>query len=469
MNRQMKEKQKTVQTLKKSPVLTGLSFLHATLLLAPVPALLYGFAGAGREVLTRQYQMGGVLILPVVLSWLAVRYCKALWLYVLSGAAAVVLAFSAVPGGAGEAALAPEKLIFAALTAFLWLVRGGVRIKKGRLRKEYMEMPVGEGSLQIPDLSEIPMFLDDPRAVHFFFFVFFYLVSLPLGEETLYRYIFAILCTDLPVCFLYRYLASFREYVEEHQSIANLPVHTMKKIIHLLLVPALLILLLAMLPSLLYGEEPLTRIHVEWSPGGSAPVQENEMPVQETDGMQEMLSQLSGGEAARMPVWLERLLELVVWLIVAAVAFFALRALYLALRSMNRSFLQDEEDEITFLGDEDRREKVKRKREKGGSRFFPSPSERVRRKYKKILRRGMRRRRKTPGGAETPAELEALACLLPAEGAGAVESAFSAEDPKWDGRSADLEILHGLYEKARYSPDGCTEEEAKRADGVNLP
>ena len=135
MNRQMKEKQKTVQTLKKSPVLTGLSFLHATLLLAPVPALLYGFAGAGREVLTRQYQMGGVLLLPVVLSWLAVRYCKALWLYVLSGAAAVVLAFSAVPGGAGEAALAPEKLIFAALTAFLWLVRGGVRIKKGRLRK----------------------------------------------------------------------------------------------------------------------------------------------------------------------------------------------------------------------------------------------------------------------------------------------------------------------------------------------
>ena len=33
MNRQMKEKQKTVQTLKKSPFLTGLSFLHATLLL----------------------------------------------------------------------------------------------------------------------------------------------------------------------------------------------------------------------------------------------------------------------------------------------------------------------------------------------------------------------------------------------------------------------------------------------------
>lgn len=438
----MKEQEKKLQTMKQSPVLTGLSFLHATLLLDPVPALLYGVIGAGKEELARQYWFGGLLILPVILSWLAVRCCQALWLYVLTGIAAAVLASFTVPMAVG-------KLTAGGLTALLWMIRGGARIRKGRIRKERMEMPVGENAVQLPELSEIPTFLDEPRAVHFLFFAVCYLLSLPLGEESLYRYIFGLLFVDILVCFLYRYLAGFREYVKEHQSIANLPVHTMKKIIYLLLLPALLILLLVMIPSLLYGDEPLTRVHINLSSESSASVQITQSSVQENDMTREFLSQLSGKETAEMPAWIEILLQLLAWCVLTAAAFLMLRAMYRAIRSMNRSFLKEEDDEITFLGEEDQRKERKRKQSQGTSRLFLTPGEQIRKKYKKTLRRAMLRRRKMAKGTETPAELE-LSAL--------------GENPS----NTDMKTLHTFYEKARYSSDDCTSEEARRVSSLKI-
>lgn len=510
------KKQNSRQMLKKSPLLTGLPFLHATLLLAPVPAFLYALLGAGDEELLRLYWLGGLVIFPVVLSWLAVRHLQALWLYALSGVAAVILAALAAPMAGETVSLIfgqpfsedssatlqrfsmAGKLTAGGLTAFLWLVRGAARIRRGKLRREFMEMPVGEGSAQMPELPEIPMFLDEPRSVQFAFFAVFYLASLPLGHGSLYRYIFGLLFADILVCFLYRYLNSFREYVEEHQSIANLPVQTMRKIIRLLLLPAVLVLLLAMAPALLYGDEPLTRLRIDLSGKGPAPVEFRQPPAQESQEMNEILSQLMDGEVRQVPAWVHTLLELLAWAILAAVAFLALRALYQALRTMNRSFLKGEEDEITFLGEEDRREKRRRKQEAKTSRFFLTPEEQIRKKYKKTLRRAIRRQQKTPTGAETPRELELLACLIP-EGeqtapgqaqntekranrelrtsaaevspSAARVSPFTAEvspSAAETSPSAELDVLHALYEKARYSLSGCTQEEARRAGEVKL-
>ena len=363
-----KTKNKT-KKLKKSPLLTWLAFLHSTLLLAPVLPLFYAFIGVRGENLTVQFWLGALLLAPVILSWLAVRCCRALWLYTLSGIAAAALAF-----------FAARNPVFTVLTALLWVIRGGVRIKKGKLRKAYLDMPVGEDSVQMPELAEIPMFLDEPHPVHFIVFVLFYLISLPLGIESLYRYIFALLFAEILVCFLFRYLTSFWDYVEEHQSIANLPVQTMRRIIRLLLVPALLILLLVMLPSLLYGEEPLTKIRFQFDERNV----QAEMPepaVQGTEMTGAMLDELMiGVEASEPPRWLEPLMQALVWVVLAAAAVILLRALYRALCSMNRSFLKEEEDEITFLGEEDRKEKRKRKQDNASSRLFPAPAEQIRKR-----------------------------------------------------------------------------------------
>ena len=65
--------------LKKSPLLTWLAFLHSTLLLAPVLPLFYAFIGVRGEKLTVQFWLGALLLAPVILSWLAVRCCRAYW------------------------------------------------------------------------------------------------------------------------------------------------------------------------------------------------------------------------------------------------------------------------------------------------------------------------------------------------------------------------------------------------------
>ena len=69
---------------------------------------------------------------------------------------------------------------------------------------------------------------------------------------------------------------------------------------------------------------------------------------------------------------------------------------------------------------------------------------RIRKYYKKYLRKGLKQR---PAGSETPHELEALA-------------GFS----KNESRS----LLHNCYEKARYSKEGCSASEADELKKLSL-
>lgn len=67
---------------------------------------------------------------------------------------------------------------------------------------------------------------------------------------------------------------------------------------------------------------------------------------------------------------------------------------------------------------------------------YLSPNMRIRRKYKKTIKKAGKYQ---PTGAETPAELE------------------ERNELSGDG----MRRLHDGYEKARYSREGCTKEEAE--------
>ena len=399
------------------------------------PALLGAVTGRAGEELNGRFFLGAALLVPVILSWLAVRHLKALWIYTLSGAAAVLAAWMTV-----------RELSFVLLTAVFWLVRGSVRIKKGRIRKEYMDLPAGEGAVPLPDLSEIPMFLDEPSPVHLFLPAGCYLLSLPMGEKSLYCFIFALLCADVAVCFVYRYLSSFYEYVAAHQSIAALPVRTMKKIIYLLLIPALLFLSLAMLPAALLKEEPLTKLRfeaVETIPG-----QQEFQPTSDTpSGPEALLSQLTGKEPRELPEWIRIAFQAFLWAVVLAAAVLLVTALYRALRAMNGAFLKEEEDVITFLGEEETREKLSVRRKKKMPRFFLDPSEKIRKKFRTSALWAMKREKRNLSGTETPGQLER-----------AMEQAELFEEP------GDSGLLRRLYEKARYSQEACSSREAELAE-----
>lgn len=433
MNRQTDGREQ----LKRSPVLTGLSFLHATQMFAPFLILPYALTEMDASALNRQYFLTAGLLIPVVLSWLAIRYCRAFWLYVLSGAAAAALAVFLV-----------REPIFPALTVFFWAVRGSVRIKKGRMLKEYRELPAGGDQMAVPELSEIPMFLDEPHPVHLLLPVFCYLISLALGNHGPYRFLFALLCAELPVCFAFRWLAGFYEYVEAHQAVASLPVRTMKKSICLLLLPALLVLLLVMLPAVLYGEEPLMQIRF---------ASEQQSQTELTDlpsggnpaGAENIFDELAGEQTWELPRWVRFLMKASAWCILFAFAAFVIRGIFLGLRSVSRSFLGEEEDEITFLGTEDPAEKLSARKKERRIRLFLTPEERIRKKFRKAARTAAGREKRALHGTETPADL-----------------AEYMKDARMFAYADGAEELRRLYEKARYSRETCTREEAEQAEKI---
>ncbi len=135
-----------------------------------------------------------------------------------------------------------------------------------------------------------------------------------------------------------------------------------------------------------------------------------------------------------MPQWIQNLFTAVMYLVMVAVGIAVLRAIYQSVKNAGKAFSEDEEDEVLFLHQgNDERENLPWRREK--KEGYLSPNMRIRRKYKND-----QKSRKIPADrAETPAELE------------------ERNELSGDG----MRRLHDGYEKARYSREGCTKEEAE--------
>ncbi len=364
------------------------------------------------------------LIIPLVLSWIFIRMFRSLAVYLLGSFAVCALL-----------AWLSRSALTAVLAALILLARCYVRIKKGQLKRLMMEMPGEAGAQFARELWEIPTFLDRPSPAHWAVFAVYYIAFLLTRHDYLLRWVFFLLLADVFVCFLFIYLEHMQYFIRENQKIANLPVHSIQKVGRILLLISTILLGLIVLPASLYGREPLTGLR-----GLIKPIKLT-LPTDLEPMMSDRFSTadfLPPGEApAEPPVWLETLSSLFMYLCTAAIAVALLVIIYRACRNALAYFAQDEEDEIIFLdaneislaqrGTRARRASKERRN---------SPNLKIRRFYKKTLRRAMKKR---PDGWETPSELEAKAALT---------------------RNADTENLHALYEKARYSREGCTEEEA---------
>ena len=144
---------------------------------------------------------------------------------------------------------------------------------------------------------------------------------------------------------------------------------------------------------------------------------------------------LGDKEYKPMPQWIQNLFTAVMYLVMVAVGIAVLRAIYQSVKNAGKAFSEDEKDEVLFLHQgNDEREKLPWRREK--KEGYLSPNMRIRRKYKKTIKKAGKYQ---PTGAETPAELE------------------ERNELSGDG----MRRLHDGYEKARYSREGCTKEEAE--------
>lgn len=366
------------------------------------------------------------LIPPIVLSWVFIRALRSLIAYLLCSFLVCVLS-----------AWLSNSFLTVALSVFLFAVRGYARIKKGRMKRVLMEMPGEAGARLSPELWEIPTFLDRPAPAHWALFVCYYVICLILKRNDLLRWIFFLLLIDVFVCFLFGYLDNMWRFIWENSKIANLPVRSIQKVSGIVLLISVILLFLIVLPSILYRKEPLTNIR-----GMFRPIK---IPVS-TEAMQDMPDNFDGadlsviaGTAAEPPVWLTAAVNVLMYLIALAAAFAALVAIWHICRRALSYFAQGEEDEIIFIGTEKTdslRLRGHKSRRAGGLRG--SWNQRVRKFYKKKLRSALKER---PAGWETPFELERKAGL---------EQEMSESN------------LHSVYEKARYSREGSTEEEVRQ-------
>ncbi len=392
------------------------------------------------------------LLVPLALGWILIRVTRSLALYLLcSGAACALIASLS------------RSALTTALAVFLLAARCYVRIKKGRLRHMISEMPDAAGAELSPELWEIPTFLDRPAPAHWAVFVFYYAIFLIGKKSSLLIYVFYLLFADVFICFLFGYLDNMRRFIRENRRIANLPVHSIQKVGRILLLVSIILLGLIVLPSALYGHEPLADLHFKRKPVEITP---------STEFAEMLPGALSAADfgmpeeaSSDPPAWLVALGNILFYLGVVATAAVLIVVIYRSCRNALAYFAQDEDDEIIFLGAEEtsaaqsekRLSRVKKERRN-------SPNQRIRRLYRKTIRSAMKEQAagwKTPeqrhpdgadeatkenegsaapAGWETPSELETKAQLA---------------------RDASTDKLHTLYEKARYSREGCTDEEVK--------
>lgn len=372
------------------------------------------------------------LIIPAAASWIFVRRIRTLAVYLLCSAAVCALVWTLSSSAAQTFWAAPLTTV---LCALLFLVRCTTRIKKGRIKRALMDMPAEAGAQLSVELWEIPTFLDEPAPAHFAVFAICYAGILPTGQYHFLKWVFFLLLAEVFVCFIHSYLRRMWDFIRQNQKIANLPAAAIQKVSRVLLLLASVLLLLAVLPSALYGKEPL----IGWLENIHA------LPAQPAEDYTEMMAGMgisdpdfSGlAEApAEPPAWLLFLSDVLMYVSIAAAVLILLAVIYHICRNAVRYFSQDEEDEILFLGTEEREKLRSDKAPRKTARDrWTSPSQRIRRLYKKTLRRTMPQK---PAGWETPHELEEKAGLL--------------------DRDPDM-ALHDLYEKARYSESGCTAED----------
>ncbi len=158
------------------------------------------------------------------------------------------------------------------------------------------------------------------------------------------------------------------------------------------------------------------------------------------------MPELPAGTASPIALFLERMFSAAVWaaLVLLLLRFFV-RGLQKLMESIGKVHLA--EDEMVFLKPESIREKVERKRSAWGRHVpgFERTSEgRIRRMYRKCIQDRIGRRNK-PVSSMTPEQLELAAGIRKTEAASEESAGF-----------------HELYEKARYSREGCSRQEEQQ-------
>lgn len=415
-----------------------LGWIHTVLLAFGFYPLIASCGGLTGADYTSFCAIGLLLFIPAILGWWLLRKIHNMFLYLFAGTICSsvlgILAF-----GAGKKFEYSEYYISIttfALSIAIFIIHSISRVIHGEMKADFIAAHGADVPFQLK-VWEVPTILTHPNTACIGWFVVQYIIGLVLRQPGYWRCVFYLTLLDVIVLFAFRYLNQFQVFLQENQNSASLPVRTIHRVHLILFVLGILLFMILLIPSVLYNREPLSEISFERKPiiteneglGGK------ETSVEDFDYDMMIPEIIMNSESSEAPVWISYLIDIMLGILTIAFFICLILGVIRAVRYAVRNFSIKDEDEVIFL--EDIEEENSTKKEPKTERFF-STNMHIRRRYKKIIRKATKG---TPDFWATPSELEEHAGL-------------SGTDR--------MNILHEVYEKARYSKDGANREDAER-------
>lgn len=424
-------------TYKRPAVLDLLTWIHTLLLLAGPYPLLASLFGQEGTVFWRVTSASILLLLSIFLSWFLMQRIHNFLLYLFWGLMISILCglLSFLWGGIGGTG---GRLCFC--LAFAWSLaifaaRTYSKVSYGRMKEEFMDLHGDRAEFTLQE-REMKNPLNKPSPFHWIWFTLLYLLGMLFYLPTYLYVMFGLLFADIFVCLGFCYINALYEYIRQNQKVASLPVQTMGKIHRFTGIIGALLLVLFLLPSLLYGKEFKLHLTAETSDQTYDEVMYQEP---ETGGMEITDTQIANAIAATYatPKWVKALIRVLCFGVLALLVVTAIILFVRWIRRLGHDFSVEEEDEVVFLDSvqEDDAESLTWKKERSGRL---SADQQIRKRYRKTIRKATKGQ---PDKWATPSELEQNASLPDNEA---------------------TQALHEVYEKARYSEDGCTHEDLSR-------
>lgn len=401
-----------------------MEYIHAALHFAVLIPFVYAVAEMSDPAGTGLFYLKCLLTaVPVVLTDVAVRRTKSLVSYVLScaavfaGLAGIMSLFLHIRAGSGNLAFA-QRCYFAGILLET-LILAGMRF--------YNRVKEAAREREDPLASSEPGMLNSPALSHLWYFVVFYLLGLCTDSKMLCDITFGSAVVYIFVALAYEHLCAARHYLELNKRTKGISRRRLYGIGLSMLLLFAVLLFLGMLPSVLLSRQRKYTNFRDWfgevklAPFEYEGIGGFDIPMQGGGGMMELLG---SGEPAPEP---SMLMNVAFWMIGAVCVLVFCYGVFLFIRQVLRDFRngQDENGDVI----EELKDELPYKEEslyKKGYRGLESDAERIRRRYRRMIRK---HRKERPAPYESPTEIEACAGLADNE---------------------EMQRLHVEYEAVRY-------------------
>lgn len=394
-----------------------IGYAHATLFFVLLIPLFYTMTGlsdpAGAGVL---YCKCLLILIPVILTDWAAKRVKYLVVYIGICVAPLMAVWGIVVSFHGFDAYAVCYCIgMSAEILFIALKRMQSRVKESPRRKD-----------EDPLAAKEEAFLDTPMLPFLWYFVVIYGLGVCLNGKALCDMAFGSAIVYLFLALVATYFRQTKGYLETNKRIKGIPTRRLYGVSFAMLLLFMVLLLIGILPSVFLSAHRQYADVRGWLDGLELVPMESLNEMEHDPGGMEIWEMLQDGEPVKeLPAFVNVLFQVFGGVCILALVYGILRAVRRVFQDFRNS--RDENgdiiEEIKDKGRTDKEELLEK-----GRRHTDSNADKIKRRYRKMIRR---HRKDRPAPYESPAEIE--------EGAGLRDD-------------EEMRELHRVYEEVRYGP-----------------